>query len=84
MYPPGPGWHAPLDSEQNLSRIDRKLEFYANPERWTDESLRVRHEKDTAEALEYVGFPGWLARLAGPVRSLRSRLKQLVGESVHC
>jgi hypothetical protein len=72
------------DSEQSLSCIDRKIEFYANPERWTDEVLRVRHEKETAEALEYIGFPRWLARLAGPVRSLRSRRKQSAGGSVNC
>jgi hypothetical protein len=67
------------NGEQSRERIDRYLEFYANPERWTDESLRARHEEGVVKTLQYLGFPDWLQKLVRPIRSLRMKLSHVAG-----
>src|SRR5262249_12718827 len=69
------------NGEHSRERIDRKLEFYRNPEYWTDDAFRAREEEGFLEAARYAGDPDWLSNIAVQIRRLCTKLSRLTGSS---
>ena len=61
------------DSEIMRDEAERRLSGYPR-DYWTDEALRDRHERESAEALRYIGAPELLIRLG--IRLLRRRSRR--------
>lgn len=69
------------DGEQIRDQANRYLEFYDDRKQWTNEALGTRYEEGAVKALQYLGFPGWWAKMLRPIRFLRLTWNRMIGGS---
>jgi hypothetical protein len=69
------------NGEQNRELIDRSLQFYRNPELWTNDALRAQEEEGLLKVARYLGLPDWFSNICLQIRSLRAKLSRLTGSS---